>query len=165
VTAAAHIAALREISGGMYRTLDERSDDPAVKLFNRRTAIIAAIEMRSGSLFDATEGQTELLDNCEEAMRFVEASTLQGILAKLWFALGHLSPAPADARTEGERQDRLAAHAATMRADTDEIATVAKDWDVGEELVFGAIRDIERALQFERVGLKGDSLVPMGRAA
>jgi hypothetical protein len=122
---------------------------------------LAAIEMRCGGFYHAEQVSPKLaeeFDEIDEAFRFVRAETLQGILAKLWVALEYsLGPI----RSEQERAD----HDSIRRGDTDEVAAFSRNFDFGPEILFGAILDIERALRFERVGSKDDSLVPPRKEA
>jgi hypothetical protein len=159
MNADATVAALCE-GEALCRTFD--IDDPAVMAWNMRQRLLSEIE-RKGSYFDANTTAPDinnLLDTAEESFRFVQAVTLHGILAKLWVALSHLG---GDCR----RVDDHLEHDAIRRADTREVSTFIREWDFGEEVLFGAIVDIERALQFERVHFNGHSLVPFegGRMA
>jgi hypothetical protein len=159
MSAASTVAALSN-GESLCRTFDV--DDPAVKAWNVRQRMLSEIE-RKGSYFDANTTAPEinrLLDTAEESFRFVQAVTLQGVLAKLWVALSHLGGVC-------RRNDDHLEHDAVRRADTNEVSTFIREWDFGEEVLFGAIVDIERALQFERVSFDGDSLVPFeeGRMA
>jgi hypothetical protein len=159
VSAAQTIAALNAPFVPSPRIFKGDKDDNAVKAWNKRQASLSAIEA-NGTFFGA-EGtspeQAELFDTMEEAFRFVPAQTVQGILAKLWVALAHFGPPPINCKDEARRGEVQAEHDAVRRGDFDEVSTFIGGWDFGEEVLFSAIRDLERWTQFECVycGPKG----------
>lgn len=153
MSAAAIVAALADAPARcrFYRTFDGEDADAAVKAWNGRTGALAAIEVH-GSFFDAEKNApkaADLLDTYEESFRKVEATTAQGVLAKLWTALSHLGPAPNDSWQRGDEASAMECHAehdAIRRADTKEVAAFIDNWDFGEEVLFSAIRDLERLI-------------------
>lgn len=146
------IAGLGDNCALPFRVLAGEATDPAVKAWNGRVGALAAVEMR-GSFFDAEKNCPkigDLFDGYEEAFRKVQAETTQGVLAKLWVALSHLGPSPADYGNRGDDAGAAncrAEHDAVRRGDTDEVASFIERWDFGEEVLFGAIRDLERMMR------------------
>jgi len=148
MSAAETIAALANDNRAiLYRTL--KGDDQCVAAWNERISALGQIEER-GSFYLAemhSPQATDAFEANEEALRTTPADTLQGVIAKLWAALAHLGPTPADAERYGHHEqalERTAQHAAVRRGDSGEVASFIADWDYGEETLFGAIRDLER---------------------
>lgn len=139
MSAADQIAALRSTAAFPARIFAGADKDPAVALWNQRQTALAAIE-REGRYFDASEEQLSAFSDAEDALdATTPAQSLEGVLAKMWVALGFCG-----GRIETE--DDRAESDAIRRADAAEVAVFIDQWDAEAQYLFSAVRGLERLI-------------------
>lgn len=132
---------------GAVEIADDSPDKMILGFWNVRQNILATIESR-GSFYNSeahSSAETADFDNLENMIPKMPALTVEGVMAKLWIAMGHCG--------DGWSLERRAQGDAIRRADFDEVEAFEDQLDYNAQAIFRAICDLRQWSRFESVGL------------